>query len=68
MYRGKASQSSLVRKLGRQAGSIDLDMFERMAFKRIAGDGNAGKYRYLSERATTVGELGSVHRVLLIPS
>jgi glycosyltransferase involved in cell wall biosynthesis len=42
MYRGEASRRMLLRRIGWRASLLDLDMFERMAFKRIAGNGIAG--------------------------
>jgi glycosyltransferase involved in cell wall biosynthesis len=42
MYRGDASRKMLLRRIGWRAGLLDIDMFERTAFKRIAKNGIAG--------------------------
>lgn len=43
MYRGEASRSSLLKKFGGRAMLLDLDIFERMAFKRIVKNGIASQ-------------------------
>src|SRR2546426_8777108 len=40
-YRAYANDSRLLRRLGDRASSLDLDMFERTAFKKIVEDGIA---------------------------